>query len=308
MMKGLPRHHLPLWWENVLTVLVLFDFLTFAKAYGISRTPLLFRYRTVAEVPRSYFVGRRRLYCRIIGVQRNAKSNYSAEGNDKESIQVLVRHLSPIGALLPTSWFESLMRISPSNRNFSQGLVKANAAQESSRELLRLQIAGILPPPLIHDSHDPEEFLERGGGCCRSRPMNSSRSDQPVRKISDCFSDGINDPSSSNPDCPPLETSTCQYTKTPEFGGMALEAFGSKKKTISWIDVNGKGKPPEVDDDDDKTDIVNFVPLDPSTGKKSVSTGAVGAIRPKSGCCCMSCCCCCCCCWATVENTANPLL
>ena len=131
------------------------------KTYGISRTPLLFRYRTVAEVPRSYFVGRRRLYCRIIGVERNTKGNYSMEGNDKESIQVLVRHLSPIGALLPTSWFESLMRISPSNRNFSRGLVKADAAQESSRELLRLQIAGILPPPLILDSHNPEEFLER---------------------------------------------------------------------------------------------------------------------------------------------------
>ena len=131
------------------------------KVYGISRTPLLFRYRTVAEVPKSDFVGRRRLYCRIIGVHRETKANYSTKGDENEAIQVLVRHLSPFGALLPRTWFESLMRISPSNSTFSRGLVRGGNAQESNRELLRLQIAGILSPPLHYDSHDPLDFLER---------------------------------------------------------------------------------------------------------------------------------------------------
>ncbi len=130
----------------------------FAQAYGISRTPLLFRYRTVAEVPRSYFVGRRNLYCRIIGVHRDASANYSSNGNEDAGIHLLVRHLSPIGALLPTSWFESLMRISPSNRNFSG---KGDNAQKGSRELLKLQIAGVVSPPLPGYDYDPTEFLER---------------------------------------------------------------------------------------------------------------------------------------------------
>lgn len=127
-----------------------------AKAYGISRTPLLFRYRNVAEVPRSYFVGRRNLYCRIIGVHRDASANYSS--NENVGIHVLVRHLSPIGALLPTSWFESLMRISPSNSSFSG---KGDKAQKGNRELLKLQIAGVVSPPLSGYDYDPTEFLER---------------------------------------------------------------------------------------------------------------------------------------------------
>ena len=114
----------------------------------------------MAEVPRSDFVGRRRLYCRIIGVHRDAKTNYSTKENEKEAIHVMVRHLSPLGALLPTSWFESLMKMSPSNSNFSRGLGRRGKSQEN-RELLRLQIAGILPPPLLRDSHDPQAFLER---------------------------------------------------------------------------------------------------------------------------------------------------
>lgn len=136
-------------------------YLIFTKAYGISRTPLLFRYRNVAEVPRSDFVGRRRLYCRIIGVHRDAKAKQVWQRNENDVIHVLVRHLSPIGALLPTSWFESLMRISPSNNNFSGGLLAGGNPQKGNKELLRLQIAGIVSPPLSGDQYDPKEFLER---------------------------------------------------------------------------------------------------------------------------------------------------
>lgn len=137
-------------------------YLTIPQAYGISNTPLFFRYRTVAAIPRSYFVGRRRLYCRIIGIHRDANANFSAEGNENKAIQIWVRHLSPIGMLLPTAWFESLMRISPSNSKFSRGLVIGGGkAEESNSELLRLQIAGVQTPPLTDDSYDPERFLER---------------------------------------------------------------------------------------------------------------------------------------------------
>jgi len=130
--------------------------------YGIANTPLFFRYRTVAEIPGSYCIGRRRLYCRIIGVHRDANANYVTKGNENTSIQISVRHLSPIGMLLPTSWFESLMRISPSNTKISRGLVRGGGKiEDSNRDLLRLQIAGVLTPPLLRDSYDPEQFLER---------------------------------------------------------------------------------------------------------------------------------------------------
>jgi hypothetical protein len=102
------------------------------------------------------------LYCRIIGIHRDANAKISAEGNENTAIQIWVRHLSPIGMLLPTSWFESLMRMSPSNSKFSRTLMSGGGkAEESNSELLRLQIAGVQTPPLTGDSYDPEQFLER---------------------------------------------------------------------------------------------------------------------------------------------------
>jgi hypothetical protein len=126
-------------------------------AYGLSNTPLFFRYRIVQEIPSSYFVGRRRLYCRIISVDHHSAS---ASGPADTSIQVLVRNLSPIGLLLPAAWFESLMRISPSSR-FSQGLLKQTKPEESKNELLRIQIAGIQTPPVSRRLYNPDTFLER---------------------------------------------------------------------------------------------------------------------------------------------------
>mmetsp|Transcript_23180 Transcript_23180/g.54715 ORF Transcript_23180/g.54715 Transcript_23180/m.54715 type:complete len:255 (-) Transcript_23180:252-1016(-) len=137
-------------------------------------------------------------------------------------------------------------------------------------------------------------------------PRNSSRSDQPVRKISDCFSSSVRHPSSSKPDCTVGLSSTCQYTKTPEFGGIALAAPGSKKNTSSLMAVRGEGRYPGL-----STVSVNFVLLDPSTGRKSVRSGAVAAINPNIGPCCARNCCWCCwcsCAAAAAEKAAKPLL
>lgn len=56
--------------------------------------------------------------------------------------------------LLPKSWFESLMRMNPSSGSLSK-------PEERKSELLKLQVAGILTPPVSRDSYDPEQFLER---------------------------------------------------------------------------------------------------------------------------------------------------
>jgi len=51
--------------------------------------------------------------------------------------------LSPMGLLLPTRWFDFLMRLSPSNQ-FSKAKMEGNKTLkpgESKNELLRVQIA-----------------------------------------------------------------------------------------------------------------------------------------------------------------------
>mmetsp|Transcript_13318 Transcript_13318/g.31125 ORF Transcript_13318/g.31125 Transcript_13318/m.31125 type:complete len:352 (-) Transcript_13318:742-1797(-) len=140
-------------------------------AYGISNTPLFFRYRSVAEIPKSLFVGRRRLYCRVIGVHRDATST-AANNSIDGPIQITVRHLSPIGMLLPTSWFESLMRINPtSGGGFAPGSApQSSGGSTGNRGLLGLRVAGVSSPPVSRDSHDPLRFLE---GLARNRTMVS---------------------------------------------------------------------------------------------------------------------------------------
>jgi hypothetical protein len=136
-----------------------FSSIALLTAYGISNTPLFFRFRTVSEIPASYFLGRRRLYGRIIGVRSN---NEHRVGDSSSSIEILVRNLSPVGLLLPTRWFEFLMTLSPSNQ-FSQtgGNNKKVRPGESKNELLRVQIAGIQSPSLTRQDYNPEYFLER---------------------------------------------------------------------------------------------------------------------------------------------------
>merc|ERR1712238_72042 len=124
-------------------------------AYGISNTPLFFRYRTVSEIPRSCIIGRQRLYCRIIGVHRGDTSA-STNANKRiteNSIFINVRHLSPIGVVLPASWFKFLMKVNPSKIKH-----KNNKPEENSNELLKVQIAGILEPPVSRDC--TEHFLK----------------------------------------------------------------------------------------------------------------------------------------------------
>eukprot|EP00538_Stauroneis_constricta_P000969 CAMPEP_0119570990 /NCGR_PEP_ID=MMETSP1352-20130426/43894_1 /TAXON_ID=265584 /ORGANISM="Stauroneis constricta, Strain CCMP1120" /LENGTH=300 /DNA_ID=CAMNT_0007620667 /DNA_START=92 /DNA_END=994 /DNA_ORIENTATION=- len=59
--------------------------------YGLSSSPLLFRYRNVAEIPLSYFQRQRTISGRIMNISTN---------NNK--IQLDVYHSSPIGRILPS--------------------------------------------------------------------------------------------------------------------------------------------------------------------------------------------------------------
>jgi hypothetical protein len=100
------------------------------SAYGISNTPLFFRFRTVGEIPASYFFNRRRLYGRIISVDKSHADS---------ALQIYVRHLSPVGQILPKTWFDFFMRASPVASRLTQ-IRSTQKPEESRSELLRIKI------------------------------------------------------------------------------------------------------------------------------------------------------------------------
>lgn len=129
-------------------------------------------------MPASYFVGRRKLYGRIIGVDVD---------ESRQSIHLTVRHLSPVGQILPKTWFDFFMRFSPLAGRLAHNRSKQKP-EETKTELLRVQIgkpslsscvvegagtldlshwrffffiAGIQSPPVSGLSYRPEEWLEK---------------------------------------------------------------------------------------------------------------------------------------------------
>mmetsp|Transcript_44519 Transcript_44519/g.50269 ORF Transcript_44519/g.50269 Transcript_44519/m.50269 type:complete len:205 (+) Transcript_44519:365-979(+) len=112
------------------------------------------------------------------------------------------------------------------------------------------------------------------------KPINSSRSDHPVRKMSDGLLVGSKYPRSSKPDCRVGLTSICQYINAPDLGGNTLVPPGRKKNTNSFTADTGDKKSPGL-----VIVNVNFVLLDKGTGTKSVRIFAEATIKPKIGIC-----------------------
>jgi hypothetical protein len=107
----------------------IFAGVTLLTVYGLSQTPLFFRYRTIADVPTPFFTARRRLHGRIIGVD-------TVERGD---IRILVRHLSPMGRILPKSWFDFLVKFSPHATRIGS-VIATGRPEENSRDLLKIRI------------------------------------------------------------------------------------------------------------------------------------------------------------------------
>jgi hypothetical protein len=116
--------------------------------YGLSHTPLFFRYRTVAELPSSYFSARKCIKGRLIRAVPATESD--------QAITCYIRHLSPAERFLSKSWFDWLMKIHPSSA------ILGKRPDQSERELLRVEIAGIRSPPWYQSSSErPGEWLAR---------------------------------------------------------------------------------------------------------------------------------------------------
>lgn len=116
--------------------------------YGLAHTPLFFRFRTVADIPSSYFAARKRIQGRLIRAVPATDAD--------QAIMCYVRHLSPAERFLSKSSFDWLMKIHPSSA------VLGKQPHQSDRELLRVEIAGIRSPPWYQSSAElPGEWLSR---------------------------------------------------------------------------------------------------------------------------------------------------
>jgi len=114
-------------------------------AYGISKTPIFFRYKNVSEVPSSLFTNRRTIHGRIVHVVEKDHRSFGHEYGGEEPIVCLVRQLSPMARLLNRSSFDFMVRMNPS----SQLNGKEQNIQDA-KDLLKVEIAGIKAPPLYY--------------------------------------------------------------------------------------------------------------------------------------------------------------
>mmetsp|Transcript_23848 Transcript_23848/g.36874 ORF Transcript_23848/g.36874 Transcript_23848/m.36874 type:complete len:427 (-) Transcript_23848:1231-2511(-) len=126
------------------------------SAYGISRTPLFFRYKTVSEIPASFFKSRRSIHGRIVRVvESNNNSTPGTFDHTEKPIVCLIRHSSPMGRLLNRSAFNVFHRASPA---------AAIGKRLEDDALLQVEIAGLMEAPhYLASAHveQPGEWLNR---------------------------------------------------------------------------------------------------------------------------------------------------
>lgn len=120
--------------ENlVIARYMIFPVVGLMAAYGLSQTPLFFRYRTVSEIPSSMFQSRKSIKGRIIRLDTT-----SANSHLHSPIRCYIRHLSPMERILPKSWYDSFIKFHPAS------LGGKKRSDEDDRQLLKVEIAGIV--------------------------------------------------------------------------------------------------------------------------------------------------------------------
>jgi len=111
--------------------------ITLLTCYGISKTPLFFRYKNVSEIPSFSFRNRQTIHGRIVHIVEPKKAS-SVERNAEEPIVCLVRQLSPVRRLWNKSTYENFMETRKLQRH------------DKDHDLIKVEIAGIKAPPLYH--------------------------------------------------------------------------------------------------------------------------------------------------------------
>lgn len=125
-------------WVNENLVAARFASLTtigLLTAYGISQTPLFFRYRTVADIPSTLFRARVTLRGRLMHCPTTAAG---------QPLRCRLRHLSPLESWLPKPTWQALLRFYPAIR-----------PADHARETLLVEVAGLQSTEYYQSVTDP---------------------------------------------------------------------------------------------------------------------------------------------------------
>jgi hypothetical protein len=122
--------------------------ITILTLYGLSQTPLFFRYRTLSEIPEKYFLQRRSIYCRVVNVVTTGSQQQSShQQQQQQPIQLIVRHLSPVERLLSKSTLDFVMRYYPSRSVQKLSISTSSQSKDYDSDLFTIQLPGIVTPP-----------------------------------------------------------------------------------------------------------------------------------------------------------------
>lgn len=137
-------------------------------AYGLSQTPLFFRYRSVTELPDWLFAKRRSITCRLM------PQSHRQILHPNQPIRLYLRHLSPAERILlaiSKSTYEKVLSWHPWNtlplETLSVSSTDQSAPTARQLEALEVEIAGIqAAPEHLALREAPGEWLAR---LCRDR-------------------------------------------------------------------------------------------------------------------------------------------
>lgn len=158
-----------------------FSTILLMTAYGISQTPLFFRYKSIEQIPSSFFRKRKRLYGRLVHVverEKKQRNHYGANDShvsnvEEEPITCYIRHLTPVERLLNRNYFDFILG------KQNDGVNDSSADEVRRKDLLKVEIAGIIHPLIRYDA---TAHMEEEGGWLRS--LARSRSPVALQLIS----------------------------------------------------------------------------------------------------------------------------
>lgn len=122
-----------------------FSTIALLTAYGMFKTPLFHRYKSISEIPSTHFSNRKTIHGRIVHVAENTYSTNHEKGTE-QPIVCLIRQLSPVGRLLNKASFNYMVNVNPSSQ-----VVDSKGDLRNAKDLLKVEIAGIKQPPFYYN-------------------------------------------------------------------------------------------------------------------------------------------------------------
>jgi hypothetical protein len=174
-------------------------------AYGVANTPLFYRYKNLNGIASKVFTKRQRIHGRIVGVYPNVESsgrqlftstssqsskywtdatattsssamNSTQQQQQQKPITILFRHSSPIERLLTQSAMEKILQFTSASGKSSSPSGLLYSSSNPHRNLLPIELAGIVSPPTIATNNSASSVLSATltkGSSPSSSPISS---------------------------------------------------------------------------------------------------------------------------------------